>query len=108
VATSTDDPSPPGHHLLRKDRHLDAGTHAPTDSRRSAPGRRHRGRPHRLLHQYPDALGRTDRRLGVPDGPDVTAQITRAEAEALELRVGDIVHVRALAAGAAPVASAPV
>jgi sulfate transport system ATP-binding protein len=40
--------------------------------------------------------------LALGDGSEVTAQITRSEAEALELRRGDIVHVRAIDCAPAP------
>ena len=42
--------------------------------------------------------------LGLADGSPVTAQLPRSEAEQLELREGDIVHVRATAAGSPAVA----
>jgi sulfate transport system ATP-binding protein len=39
--------------------------------------------------------------LVLPDGSEVTAQVTRSEADALELGAGDIVYVR----GASPVSA---
>jgi sulfate/thiosulfate transport system ATP-binding protein len=43
--------------------------------------------------------------LALADGHQVQAQLTRAEAEELELREGDIVHVRAAASSASAAAA---
>jgi sulfate transport system ATP-binding protein len=45
--------------------------------------------------------------LALRDGSPLTAQLTRAEAAALELRRGDIVYVRTAAAGAQATLRAP-